>query len=189
MAYRKAKCIELHDVNTVITTSEEQYTLTAAAGRSVQASRPAFLLCWADLALLARRFGINLPGSLARQRSPEDDAVAELPLFRAYYETPANTPGVSILKLECDVLGPNLVEIRMESRLDSALSGEENDVEVITHSGAFTIWWATDRPGEAQQRMAVAEEHPPIAVEGDEGIESIVSTTGLEMDLDIPNGA
>ena len=191
MAYRKAKCIELHDANTAITTSAEQYALTAPAGRVPQASRPGWLILPADLAALARRLGLNVPDLRDRTRAslPEELIDSGAPVFRAYYETPANMPGVSVRSLECDVQGPNLVEIRIESRLESSAPELPNEVEVLTYSGAFTIWWEPLQTAGAEQLLAQAEAHPVIPVEGETPTEAIGREIQVDLDLEETGGA
>ena len=188
MAYRKAKSIELHEAGTVITTSAEQYLISPAAGRSVQASRPGFFVRWSDVVLIAQRAGLRLPGGAITEDDPgaPDGAIGvEFPVFRAYYETPANTPGLSIIDLECDVQGANLVEIRVISRVEGSPPETADEVQIITHSGSFTIWWAADQPVDTQVMTAVAEAHPPIPVEGETDITRAIGTA-IEMDL--PDG-
>ena len=185
MAYRKAKCIELHEAHTAITTSAEAYARSAAAGRSVLASRPAFFARWSDVVNLARRAGLTLPGSSSQQGQIAPNSAADIPMFRAYYETPANTPGLTITGLECDVQNPNLVEIRVTSRVEGSAPETPDDVEIITHSGSFTIWWAADQPVDTQLMTAVAEAHPPIPVEDETDITQAI---GTKIEMDIPNG-
>lgn len=186
MAYRKAKSIELHEAGIVITTNTEQYILSPAAGRSVQASRPGFFLRWSDVVQIARRVGINLPGgSTAEGELGADGAVgAEFPVFRAYYETPANTPGLSIIDLECDVQDEQLVEVRITSRVEGAQPGATDEVQIVTHSGSFTIWWAADQPVDTQAMTALVEAHPPIPVEGETDITRAIGTA---IEIDIPD--
>lgn len=184
MAYRKAKSIELHEAGTVITTSKEQYILSPAAGRSVQASRPGFFLRWSDVVQIARRVGINLPGGSTAEGEPGSPG-AEFPVFRAYYETPANTPGLSIIDLECDVQDEQLVEVRITSRVEGSQPGATDEVQILTHSGSFTIWWAAEQPVDTQLMTAVAEAHPQIPVEGET---EITRAIGTAIEMDIPDG-
>jgi hypothetical protein len=161
MPFRKAKSIELHEAHLIITTSEEGYALTNPVARPTQTGRPAFRLRPADLDATAARFG--LAPSAPKQENPAESG---LPLLQSYSEIPAGEPELTIINLECDVQGPNLVEIRIEARRPDT-QPEANDTESITHSGTFTIWWADERPASPEQLIAQAEAHPPISIEAE----------------------
>jgi hypothetical protein len=164
MPFRKAKSIELHEAHLIITTSVEGYALTTPAARPAQTGRMAFRVTPAELDSLAARFG-----STPTQPRPAGTSGTVDPGFalqRAYTEIPASEPGLTILNLECDVLGPQLVDIRIESRRPET-PPEANDIEAITYSGAFTIWWTEDRPTSPEQLIAQAEAHPPITIESE----------------------
>ena len=174
MPYRKAKSIELHETNTIITLSSEGYTVTSPAGRHARPNRAVFQVRLEDIERLAERLGIR---RLEPEPEPGQDPVAldaaiSLSFLRAYYEVPAGEPGLTITDLECEVLGPNLVDIRVETRRESDQPGSPGAVETITHSGSFTIWWAAEQMSAAEQLFAVAEVHPAIPVEGETPAES-----------------
>ena len=159
MAYRKAKRIELHEAHTAITTSEEQSTF---ATRGEQINQTAFSIRPSVLAALAGRLGLNVTGQV-KDTGEMDGEVR--PVVRAYQELPADTSGVKILSLECDVQDANLVDIRIESQLENAAPEASRRVEYMTHSGSFTIWWAEEHPSDVEQLLAVAEAHPVIPTE------------------------
>ncbi len=171
MAFRKVKSIELHEANTIITLSEERYGSTAPAARNTQASRAAFQLRLTDFDSLAERFGARPREQtrklMDRQGQSGERQSATLPVLRAYSEVPADQPGLTVLNLECDVLGPNLVDIRIETRRAGDAPETGGTVETITHSGSFTIWWAAEPMASAEELFALAEAHPTIPVEGE----------------------
>ncbi len=118
MPFRKAKSIELHEAHTIITLSDESYAFSSPTARNEQANRPAFHIRLADVNRIAKMLGYNPQQRtreiLDRSGRPVEMGDIKLPVMREYFEVPSDDPGVQILALECDVLGPNLVEIRLE---------------------------------------------------------------------------
>jgi len=143
MPFRKAKSIELHEAHTIITLSDESYAFSSPTARNEQANRPAFHIRLADVNRIAKMLGYNPQQRtreiLDRSGRPVEMGDIKLPVMREYFEVPSDDPSVQILALECDVLGPNLVEIRLESRPENTPADMTNIVETITHSGSFTI--------------------------------------------------
>lgn len=142
--YQKAKCIELHEAHTIITTDNEMYACSAPTGRGEHSDRPAMRIQLADLVPLIEMITgvdankhVHEPYSAKRRNVDELD----LPIYRTYYETPQDEPQEQILSLECEVLGPQLVNIMVVSRLKGMREDDPDIKQKITHCGTFTIWW------------------------------------------------
>jgi hypothetical protein len=185
MTFKRAKCIELHEAQTVITLSEEGYAFTSPTARNEQASRLALQLRFSDIFGLAQLLGLNpqkgTPALLDQIENQDDIEDMTLPVLRTYYEVPADEPGVRIINLECEVQGPNLVDIRVETHAESSPPEAANEVETITYSGTFTIWWASERNTSPEVLLAQAEAHPMIPV----GTELLEVTGNGEEKIDL----
>jgi hypothetical protein len=189
VAYRKAKRIELHEAHTAITTSEEQNNFAA---RGDQINRTAFLVRPSDITALAQQLGWNLSQPVREQ--PASDPVEEVSsgkpvLLRAFQEIPTVTSGIRIITLECDVQSANLVDIRIASQVENESPEAPHRIELITHSGSFTIWWAEEASSDIDHRLAVAEAHPTIPTEETGEVETIVAQgTVIDIALEEADG-
>ncbi len=136
MAYRRAKCVELHEPQIVFCTAQ------APLGRR-PADWGAFRIPAEALKRLPRLFSIKVQASDDREG---------LPISRTYYDVQAD---VEIAWIECDVEGPNLIHLRIASRGKGETQGIPA-VETITHGGSFTVWWEEDQQQDLEEVAAAA---------------------------------
>lgn len=133
--YRNAKCIELHDSNIALTTSEASYSFNGLTGRTEYATKPAYTVNVSDVRMLAQVLGLETYRT--------DGANVEFPIYKVHHDYCDSISGSdeTILNLECEVLSERLVNIKITSVLkDDA----EPYVEEITYSGSFTVWWEAE---------------------------------------------
>lgn len=143
MAYRTAKCIELHDLHMEISLDNQGYYVGAQILRSDQ--RPAFKMRVEELLPFLEAIGIAMPRSVElsytsdqsnRAQRKIDTEDIELNIYAHHGDGVRDWSG-TVLFIECEVLSAHLVNIRI-----TVMDEDESQyVEEITYSGTFTIWW------------------------------------------------
>jgi hypothetical protein len=138
--YKKALAVALWNQNTLLVTKDSNPSFVCLAGLNEDCRINIFEIHKQQFEILLDTFNINRPMSLDKDLFIGDcfKLGRELKVDGCNW----NGEGDEIGYIEVEILGANLINIKMGS-LRFENSQNYLDIEEMTYSGAFTVWWGS----------------------------------------------